>query len=156
MARPRKTKVRKRDYAAEYARRVAGTPRGSLERSRARGHRVPAGETEYRRRVRLYSERHPGASPQQARGHRSAKDLEKALKEGSLVSVLATQRDPKTGRLLRVEIQVIDPDGSERTYILEGRTLTQKRLDQLSGQIDRGGGIVSPLYPIRGLEAKAA
>ena len=86
-----------------------------------------------------------------ARGHRSAADLERALKEGSLVSVLATKRDDKTGRLLRVEIQAIDPDGSERTYILEGRTLTQKRLDQLSGQIDRGGGIVSPLYPIRGI-----
>ena len=72
------------------------------------------------------------------------------------MQVSSTVRDPKTGRLKRVEILVIDPDGSEHTYVLQGPTLTQKRLDRLSAEIDRGGGVVSPLYPIRGLEAKAA
>jgi hypothetical protein len=154
MARQRKARKLSAAYERRIERYLAAHPGAS--RSDARGHRRPVGESEYRRRVRVYRERHPDATPAQARGHQSAYDLGKRLKQGSLVSVLGTERDKKTGRLTRVEILVIDPDGSEHTYILEGHTLTQKRLNRLSAEIDRGGGVVSPLYPIRGLEAKAA
>lgn len=36
-----------RDYAAEYARRTAGTAKGSAARQAKRGHKPPTGKTEY-------------------------------------------------------------------------------------------------------------
>ena len=43
---PRKGAGRKRDYAAEYAKRTAGTKPGTAARQAARGHKPPPGKTE--------------------------------------------------------------------------------------------------------------
>lgn len=58
---------RKRDYAAEYARRTAGTAKGSPERQRARGHTPPPGKTEAGARREREKERGAGTTYERRR-----------------------------------------------------------------------------------------
>jgi hypothetical protein len=60
-----------RDHKAAYARRTAGTAKGSPERRAARGHRPPAGKTEYAVR-RESSERRAAATGQLTDNERAA------------------------------------------------------------------------------------
>lgn len=146
MARQRKTgdggtpRKRVRDYAAENARREA--------RARELGF-----ASAYERRTR----RAPGAERpssellRRLRGHASARDLAGHVRAGSLVQVTRTDRD-KAGRLKRVEVLVVEPDGSELTFDIRGaRALSQRNLDRLAGAIEDAGALVSPLYPLKGL-----
>lgn len=144
--------ARKRDYRAEYQRRVAGTAPGSAARQAARGHHVAAGETEYRRRVagaRTPAERRVAA------GHGSLADLNRFLRrhgEGALVSIdpSGSERDPQ-GQWRRVHVLVLDENGDEHVFRLSGRQLDEHRLRRLVQLVDTVGGISSPTYPLRKL-----
>lgn len=136
MARPRKPRARKRDYAAEARRRN--------ERARALGFK-----NYYERRTRL----EPGAERpstqvlRRRRGHASRKDLLRDARPGDLVTVIGTDRD-KQGRLRRIQISVIDEQGDERLYWISTRNMRQKDLDQLVEGLLAAGVVDNPSYPL--------
>lgn len=129
-----------RDYAAEYARRQA--------RARELGF---SGYYERRTRPRPGAPKPPPAELRRKRGHASGADLKREVKAGALVQVQRTDRDPETGRLKRVELLVIDADGKEKTYVLTGNQLSQRNLDAIGDAVNAAGGIVSPVYSVRGV-----
>lgn len=79
------------------------------------------------------------------RGHRSARDLEQSIREGSIVMVVNhSERDSQTGRYAWVEIVSVDPSGRERSFRLRGKQLAQKELDKTVSRIEKRGGVLSP------------
>lgn len=121
MARPRNPPDRppsrrgKRDYAAEYAYRVRGVPKG--QRAAVRGHR---GETQAFRRFI------------------GEGDL-------ILCDVRAVDRSPRTGLYRRIEKQVIVGSGArrrDRFFVL--RDLTRRELEALIEFEIRKGVVFSP------------
>lgn len=127
--------ARKRDYAAEYARRQA--------RARELGY---AGY--YERRVRAGA---PPSAPKPTgerlrglRGHASRADLERAVRSGrvAIISQVPGRRDPDTGRYLSVEFDVQLTDGSTRTYTLRGRQLDDRRIASLRDAVQDAGADV--------------
>lgn len=137
--------ARRRDYAAEYRRRIQrGLARGET-RQQARGHKPPAGKSEYRQRVERYLERHPGASREQAAGKRSAASLPAALRQlarrGSGQKVapyvsffgLDRQRD---GSWRRASFTLGGDGEPEREFILGPNLHGPGGLDKLAGIAD--------------------
>jgi hypothetical protein len=59
---------------------MARRPRGARTSSASRRRAVPA-ETAYQRRIRLYKERHPGATTQEARGKRAGEHIARKARE---------------------------------------------------------------------------
>lgn len=78
------------------------------------------------------------------RGHRSLADLKAALKPGTLVIVQSTDRDPKTGRLRRAEVLLVDEKGRQRTFRLNGRELTRAKIDELATAVEKKRAVFSP------------
>jgi hypothetical protein len=129
---------RKRDYAAEYARRQ--------ELARGRGFR-----SYYERRVRLgagpEAPKPSGQALRAAAGHAGYRDLLRQLRDGDIVGIDPdSTRDPKTGRWTTVVIIVIDSKGREHRYTL--RKVDDERVEALLDRIDAVGAIGSPSYPL--------
>lgn len=139
---------RKRDYAAEYQRRVAGTQKGSAARQAARGHKQPAGGSEYQRRVQGTA---PGSEARaRAAGRRGFQALLGWIGEGSLVGIdpSGSERDSQ-GRWVSVEIMVLDARGRERVFRL--RRVSDAQIRALVARMDQVGAVSSPSYPPAGL-----
>ena|SRR5215831_7239730 len=143
----------------------------------ARPRRRPV-ETPYQRRIRRYLESHPGATRQQARGHRlpegvrseyarrtaglegearraagghrGYKDLLKALRAGDLVAIDPSSTRAPDGRWTTVRITVLDEKGRERMFTL--RKVTDERVQALTSRITAVGAISSPSYPVGRLQ----
>ena len=133
--------ARKRDYAAEYARRQA--------RARAAGF-----TSLYAQRVRggalasPLAPRPSGEELAQRRGHRSYSDLIRSFKSGDLITIdsVASERNAK-GQWTRVVLLVLSEDNrTERAYTLSGRALTPAALRLLIDRADAAGAIQSPTY----------
>jgi hypothetical protein len=127
--------AKRRDYAAEYRRRIAGTAPGSAARGRARGH--PAGE--YRRRVAGVSG--PEARARRA-GHRGRADFLRYIRPGDRVTlsvhVAKIERDA-FGRY-RLEKTVVPWRESrpERRFTVR-RVDDGKLRDLIRAEMERGG-----------------
>lgn len=79
------------------------------------------------------------------RGHRSATDLVRSVKTGSLVMVVNhSERDASTGQYTWVEVVTVDPSGRERSFRLRGPQLRRRRLERTVTRIERRGGVLSP------------
>lgn len=134
--------ARKRNYAAEYARRQ--------ERARTLGF-----ESYYARRVRRgappSAPRPSGRELRAARGHAGFRDLLRELGDGDIIGIdgAASTRDPTTGRWTNVKIHVIDVNGREHTYTM--RNVSDEKVQDLLDRIESVGAISSPAYPIAGL-----
>lgn len=143
----------------------------------ARPRRKP--ESAYERRIRRYLELHPGATRQEARGHKLAKgvrseyakrvqgtapgseerrrasghrgyqDLKRALRSGDIVSIDPGSTRDRRGRWTDVRITVLDADGRERTYRL-GK-VDEKRVRALVDRMEVVGARSSPRYPVEQL-----
>ena len=130
-------RARRRDYKAEYARRISGYQQRhpGATRAAARGHQP----SEYQARVARYRELHPGASRAQAAGHRSAADLppaiRKAARQGGYVSFIGVDRQAD-GTWRRASFTVGDADG-EREFLLGPRQLG--KLAAIGGLIASSG-----------------
>lgn len=103
-----------------------------------------------------------GEARARLRGHRGAADLARELPAGSVLVPIDQQRDPATGRLKWVEVEVDGPDGSRRRYRLRGRQLDRKNLDRLWATIQGAGATwahnpsVNLFAPMLELGAEAA
>lgn len=75
-----------------------------------------------------------------ARGHRSAADLAKTVRAGSVVLVLDYKRG-KDGRFVWVDVQEVGADGSERVFRLKGAQLRTSRMRTLIAQVQARGGV---------------
>lgn len=113
--------ARKRNYAAEYARRQ------QLARERGFG-------SYYRERVTRAQQQRPGVSRAAAAGHRSAADLLRALRrapvEGTMVSFIGIDRQ-RDGTWRRASFTLLTPDGEEREFILGPHAHGPGGLDRL-------------------------
>lgn len=79
------------------------------------------------------------------RGHRSAADLERSVKTGSLVMVVNhSERDPSSGQYTWVEVVTVDPSGRERSFRLRGPQLRRRQLERTVTRVERRGGVLSP------------
>lgn len=78
------------------------------------------------------------------RGHASAQDLIKEIKQGELVLVDDYLRDRKTGRYRWVDLKVLDRNSRERIYRLRDKQLEVKWLRKLVKAIDDKGAVISP------------
>lgn len=78
------------------------------------------------------------------RGHRSAADLERDVKEGSFVTYNGSERDPRTGEYKWLEIAVVDAKGKERIYRLRGDQLNKENLQATLAAIGAAGGFLAP------------
>ncbi len=142
--------ARKRDYAAEYARRVAGVPRG--ERQAARGHKLPAGvRSEYQKRVAGTA---PGSEARAAAAGSATRSSSPRWRaragEGSLVGIDPGRSERNADGTWRVVyVTVLGADGTERTFRLAGRQLDDDKIKDLAQMIHDAGAIDSPLYPVR-------
>jgi hypothetical protein len=127
---------RPRNYAAEYARRQA--------RARQRGF-----ESYYARRVRGGAAATPetpaprGERLRRLRGHASGADMRREAGDGAQVTAQLGGRDGR-GRYHRVDVTVIDPDGREHEYQLQGRRIERDYLEALVADLDARGIIFSP------------
>ncbi len=83
-----------------------------------------------------------------ARGHRSSKDLQRAIRDGSLVFTSDTSVRGKDGRFKWVEVTVVDDQGSERTFYLQGRQVSDSNLRKLADYATVHGAIVGVWYPV--------
>lgn len=145
----------------------------------ARQRRKP--ESAYERRIRRYLEAHPGATRQEARGHRLPKgvrseyakrvagtqpgsearraasghrgyrDLLRGLRDGDIVGIDPGSRRDERGRWIVVRVTVLGQDGRERTYTL--RRVSEDRVRALLDRVESVGAISSPTYPVRKLLA---
>ena len=133
--------ARKRDYAAEYARRVRGTRPGSAERQRARGHELPAGvPSEYQRRVAGTA---PGSEARRrAAGQSGAAALAREIRSGRAAQVFVNKgpRNAK-GQLLELEVLVTRQNGSQRSFWLRGSEMSDPaKINAIRAAIDARGG----------------
>jgi hypothetical protein len=133
-------------------------------------------ESAYERRIRRYLEQHPGATRQEARGHRPAKGrreyesrVERALarrpgitrqQAGGKQSLADFRRQIRPGDLVevtdydrdsqgevtRVGLLVTGDDGREREYVLGRAALRRGGVESLLGSIAGAGAIDSPKY----------
>lgn len=126
--------ARRRDYAAEYARRSERARElgyGSYYERRVRAGRPPSAEAPTGERLRLQ------------RGHAGPADLEDLLRRGRVLILNQEpvgERDPKTGRYREVRVTAQLDDGSQRSFRLRGRQLEADRLRPLR-QAAVGGGV---------------
>ncbi len=116
----------------------------------ALGYGTPTRTPYYDYRVHGFGKRAPGTPIEESdrprlRGHRGAKDLVSFAKPGADVVYAGAERDPKTGRFKWVEIVVIAPDGTERTFRLRGKDASRAKLKALLGAIEAGGANVGPV-----------
>lgn len=108
--------ARKRDYAREYARRQA--------RARTLGY-----QSYYARRIRAgappSAPRPVGERLRELRGHASAADLRAVLRSGR-AEILVQEPGPRNrkGQVTEVRVTVQLTDGSQRTYRIRSRTLS--------------------------------
>lgn len=84
-----------------------------------------------------------GAALRRARGHASAADFRREIRDGSMVLVGELQRGAK-GRYTKVTITVIDIDGRERNYVLRGKALSAAMLRTLATAAVDAGATISP------------
>lgn len=139
-------------------------------------------ESAYARRIRLYLERNPGATRQEARGHRlrpgerseyarrtagaqtseeraeraghrGYRDLLRNLRDGDIVGLDPGSERDAQGRWRVVRVTVLDADGRERTYTI--RNVTDKKVRDLIDRMETVGAISSPTYPPAKLLAEA-
>lgn len=142
----------------------------------ARSRNPRATESAYERRIRVYLEKHPGATRQEARGHKPPAGkreyqarVERALERrpgitraqaGGKRSLADFRRELKpgalvevtdydrdaTGQITRLGLLVTDEDGREREYVLGRQALRGGGVDDLLGAIAGAGAIDSPVY----------
>lgn len=133
-------------------------------------------ESPYERRIRRYLEQHPGATRQEARGHRPAEGrreyesrVERALERrpgisraqaGGKRSLADFKRELRPGALVevtdydrdsrgevtRLGLLVTDEDGREREYVLGRQALRRGGVADLLGTIQSVGAIDAPKY----------
>lgn len=145
--------ARKRRSRPTSPRGGSGTPRklsAAYERRNARA-RALGYQSYYDYRAHNHGKAPPGAARPSGetlarlRGHRSAADLTRAVRTGSLVSVLGhSERDPVSGTYKWVDIVVVDPRGRERSYRLRGSQLEQAKLRRLVADLEERGAVLSP------------
>lgn len=137
--------ARKRDYAAEYARRQA--------LAKERGH-----ASYYEQRIRGGAEAPPdaerptGAELRRARGHSGLSDLLREIQPESLVAISTNLRNLETddaGNWVQIPLTVYAPDGEEREYLLSD--ISDDLLDWLIGELDDLDVDYSPDYDLRAL-----
>lgn len=132
--------ARTRDYAAEN--------RAREQRARELGF-----TSDYDRRVRGGAAASPsspkpsGSELARRAGHRGRAALLADVREGDLVSVVSTDRNPD-GTYRRMVISVIDADGNEREYWLRRDALLPASILSLSQLIDAAGAVQAPAYPL--------
>jgi hypothetical protein len=85
-----------------------------------------------------------GEARQRLRGHRSAADLRRAIREGTTVSIAGHSERDSNGQYRWLELSVLSPDGSERTYRLTGKQLQKQQLGRLVGELDHKGAAFAP------------
>lgn len=129
-ARRRPSAPRQRDYAAEYARRQA--------KARSLGY-----GSYYQRRIRAGAP--PSAAPARGerlaklRGHRSSRDLERAIRPGTLLFAGDFERDAD-GRLVWIDVRLVDEaTGKDRTFRIQGKDMTADTAKRLLSAIDDAG-----------------
>ena len=88
-----------------------------------------------------------GEARQRARGHRSEKDLVRAVNAGSLIMSFGGQRNNR-GQWVSVDVIVVQPNGREMTFSLRGRQARAERLEALLDVLERRGAAVGIFYPI--------
>lgn len=122
---------RRRNYAAEYARRQ--------ELARQRGFK-----SYYDQRVRRSPTAPPPTAPERRRrsGHASFADLVHDLRRANVVTPLGHERDA-SGRYRSIEMVVYVPTGDgdmeSRHYWLRGRMADAEHLARLQAELDRLG-----------------
>jgi hypothetical protein len=127
---------RKRNYAAEYARRQ--------QRARERGF-----ENYYARRIRggkaatPETPRPAGERLRRLRGHASGADMRREAGDGAQVMAQLGGRDSQ-GRYHRVDVTVIAADGREHEYQLQGQQIERDYLEALAAELGARGMIFSP------------
>lgn len=124
---------RRRDYAAEYARRQA--------KARKLGF-----SSYYERRTRLRpGQARPDASElRERRGHASKADLERDLRSGRIVTMFQEpvgERNAR-GQYREVRVTVMLANGEQRSYRLRGRQLAAPELRSLQQAAVAGGADV--------------
>ena len=78
-----------------------------------------------------------------ARGHASAKDLERAVQPGALVTTIGEDRQADgTFRVLRVT--VIGVDGRQRDFVLRGAQAKGRQLKKTIANVSAAGAVFSP------------
>lgn len=136
---------RKRDYAAEYARRQ------SLAKQRGHG-------SYYEQRIRGGSTAKPdaprpsGSELRKARGHAGLRDLLREIQPESLIAVSTNLRNLETddrGNWVEIPLTVYGPDGDEREYTL--RDVSDDDLEWLLGELDDLDVDYSPDYDLRAI-----
>lgn len=137
--------ARKRNYAAEYARRQ------SLAKARGHG-------SYYEERIRGGAGAAPdaprptGQELRKARGHAALRDMLREIQPESLVMVSTNLKNLETndaGTWQHIPLTVYAPDGDEKEYDL--RNITDEELDWLIEQLDDLDVDYSPNYDLRNL-----
>lgn len=85
-----------------------------------------------------------GEALAEARGHRSAADLARTVRDGDLVVVSNLRRDPSSGRYSRLEVTVVDLQGRERVFRLTREQATAARLSALASRVEAAGATLAP------------
>lgn len=137
--------ARKRNYAAEYARRQR------LAQERGHG-------SYYEQRIRGGADapadapRPTGRELARARGHAGLRDLLREIQPESLVAISTNLRNLETddaGTWVEIPLTVYGPDGDEREYML--RDVTDEELDWLIDELDDLDVDYSPDYDLRAI-----
>lgn len=140
--------ARRRDYAAEYARRQAKAHREGFS-----GY--------YEKRITEGTGVRPPADVRRLRaGHASAADLKRAFRSGRVDHVFQQpvgERDPKTGQYREVRVTVTLSNGDQRSYRLRGDQLRSGKLRGLQrAAIEAGADLYSnPSLDVLGVRSSA-